>query len=359
VDLSAEKHEQLTEPNYNSQVYDSPMASRDFSYESTTDDVLKGLDLSGRHFLVTGSSGGLGLETCRSLAAKGASVVMAARDAAKNNAARKLIRETVTDADLEPLTVDLGSLSSTREAAQKFLATGRPLHGLILNAGIMATPLTRTEDGFESQFGVDHLGHFSLAWHLLPRLVESAPARVVILSSAGHRMGDVDLDDVNFERRPYEPLLAYGAAKTCNVLHAVALDHLFKDRGVCAFAVHPGGIHTELGRYMTPEVITSLMQRISESSSPRTSQEKIEDAPRAAGFQWKTIPQGAATTVWAATAPELEGRGGQYCEDCAVSPVLGSSPSAESVNGVGVLARAMDLERAMALWDLSMDLIDK
>lgn len=334
------------------------MASRDFSHESTTDDVLSGIDLSGRHFLVTGSSGGLGLETCRSLAARGASVTMAARDETKNATARDLIRETITDADLEPLTVDLGSLSSVRNAAQEFLATKRPLHGLILNAGIMATPLTHTEDGFESQFGVDHLGHFSLAWHLLPRLVESAPARVVILSSAGHRMGDVDLADVNFESRTYEPLLAYGAAKTCNVLHAVALDHLFKDRGVRAFAVHPGGIHTELGRYMTPEVIASLMQRISESASQSASQEQNKDAPRAPGFQWKTIPQGAATTVWAATAPELEGRGGQYCEDCAVSPVLGSSLSAESVNGVGVLARAVDLERAMALWNLSMELID-
>lgn len=339
-------------------VYDSCMADRVFSHQSTTDDVLSGLDLAGRHFLVTGSSGGLGLETCRALASKGARVVMAARDEAKNDAARRSILESVPDAHLEPLTLDLGSLSSIREAAKTFLATDRPLHGLILNAGIMATPLTRTVDGFESQFGVDHLGHFCLAWHLLPRLVESAPARVVVLSSAGHRMGDVDLDDVNFERRPYEPLLAYGAAKTCNVLHAVALDHLYRDRGVRAFAVHPGGIHTELGRYMTPEVIASLMQRIADSSGGR-DRDQEQSPESSSGFQWKTIPQGAATTVWAASAPELDGRGGAYCEDCAVSPVLASGPSAESVNGIGVLDRAVDLERALALWDLSLDLIGR
>lgn len=281
---------------------------------------------------------------------------MAARDEAKNDVARQSILDSVPGAHLEPLTVDLGSLTSIREAASRFMSTDQPLHGLILNAGIMATPLTRTVDGFESQFGVDHLGHFCLAWHLLPRLVASAPARVVILSSAGHRMGDVDLDDVNFERRPYEPLLAYGAAKTCNVLHAVALDHLYREKGVRAFAVHPGGIHTELGRYMTPEVISSLMQRITDSTS-RGDREEQPSAKSSSGFQWKTIPQGAATTVWAATAPELAGRGGEYCEDCAVSPVLSPGPSAESVNGIGVLARAVDPERAVALWDLSLRLI--
>lgn len=335
------------------------MESRTFSHGSTTDDVLDGIDLSGRSFLVTGSSGGLGLETSRALASCGASVIMAARDELKNDVARQSILAAIPHADLVPVALDLGSLSSVKSAAQSILSSGRLLHGLILNAGIMATPKTFTQDGFESQFGVDHLGHFALAWYLMPRMVESAPARVVILSSAGHRMGDVDLDDVNFERRTYEPLLAYGAAKTCNVLHAIAIDHLYRDRGVRAFAVHPGGIHTELGRYMTPEVISTLLKRIAESSGAEPVKDPTnvsgDSKPEPSSFQWKSIPQGAATTVWAATAPELDGRGGVYCEDCAISPVLPESSS--SVNGIGVEARAVDLERAMALWDLSKILI--
>jgi len=335
------------------------MESRIFTHRSTTDEVLDGIDLSGRSFLVTGSSGGLGLETCRALASRGASVIMAARDELKNDVARQSILAAFPQSDLFPVTLDLGSLSSVKLAAQSILSSGRPLHGLILNAGIMATPKSFTEDGFESQFGVDHLGHFALAWYLMPRIVESAPGRVVILSSAGHRMGDVDLEDVNFERRAYDPLLAYGAAKTCNVLHAIAIDQLYREHGVRAFAVHPGGIHTELGRYMTPEVISTLMKRISESSGPDTLKDpaNVSEASKSdpSSFQWKSIPQGAATTVWAATAPELDGRGGEYCEDCAISPVLPESSS--SVNGVGVEARAVDVERAKALWDLSLHLI--
>ena len=310
-----------------------------FSASSTTDDVLAGVDLAGRRFVVTGASGGLGLETTRALAAHGATVVMAARDASKNRDAMATIRSAHPDADLEELELDLGSLSSVRSAATRFLADPRPLHGLILNAGIMATPLGRTVDGFEQQFGVDHLGHFLLARELLERMVESAPARVVVLSSAGHRMGDVDLDDVNFERREYDPFVAYGAAKTCNVLHAVEIDRRYGDRGVRAFAVHPGGIHTELGRYMTPDVIRSLMDRISDSPQVMT---------------WKTPRQGAATTVWAATSALLDGRGGEYCEDCDVSPVV----DGDSVAGVGVAGRAVDPDRATALWELSTCLVD-
>ena len=220
-----------------------------FSATSTTDEVLEGIDLTGRRFLVTGASGGLGLETSRALASKGAIVVMAARDHSKNENAAAGIRAQHPSAQLESLILDLGSLASVRAAAAEFMSRNVPLHGLILNAGIMATPLGHTVDGFEQQFGVDHLGHFLLARNILPRLVESAPARVVVLSSAGHRMGDIDFDDVNFERREYEPFVAYGAAKTCNVLHAVEIDRRYRDRGVRAFAVHPGVIHTELSRY--------------------------------------------------------------------------------------------------------------
>ena len=309
-----------------------------FSATSTTDEVLAGLDLTGRRFLVTGASGGLGLETSRALAAKGAIVVMAARDHEKNENAAAGIRAAHPDALLESLILDLGSLKSVRAAAAEFMSRNVPLHGLILNAGIMATPLGHTVDGFEQQFGVDHLGHFLLARDLLPRLVESAPARVVVLSSAGHRMGDVDFDDVNFERRDYEPFLAYGAAKTCNVLHAVEIDRRYRDQGVRAFAVHPGVIHTELSRYMTEETLTSLITRLSE---------------RPTAMAWKSPEQGAATSVWAATSSVLDGRGGEYCEDCNVSAVV---PDDELDDG-GVAARAVDPARASALWALSEKLV--
>jgi NAD(P)-dependent dehydrogenase (short-subunit alcohol dehydrogenase family) len=309
-----------------------------FSATSTTDEVLGGINLTGRRFLVTGASGGLGLETTRSLAAKGAIVVMAARDQIKNETAAAGIRAAHPDAKLESLILDLGSLKSVRAAAAEFMSRKVPLHGLILNAGIMATPLGHTVDGFEQQFGVDHLGHFLLARDLLPRLVESAPARVVVLSSAGHRMGDIDFDDVNFERRDYEPFLAYGAAKTCNVLHAVEIDRRYRDQGVRAFAVHPGVIHTELSRYMTEETLTSLISRLSE---------------RPTAMAWKSPEQGAATSVWAATSALLDGRGGEYCEDCNVSAVV---PDDELDDG-GVAARAVDPTRAAALWALSEKLV--
>jgi NAD(P)-dependent dehydrogenase (short-subunit alcohol dehydrogenase family) len=232
----------------------------------------------------------------------------------------------------------LGSLKSVRAAAAEFMSRNVALHGLILNAGIMATPLGHTVDGFEQQFGVDHLGHFLLARDLLPRLVESAPARVVVLSSAGHQMGDVDFDDVNFERRDYEPFLAYGAAKTCNVLHAVGIDQRYRDQGVRAFAVHPGVIHTELGRYMTDETMASLISRLSESPTE---------------MAWKSPEQGAATSVWAATSPLLDGRGGEYCEDCNVSAVATDG----ELNAGGVAARAVDPARAATLWALSEKLV--
>lgn len=211
-----------------------------FSASSTTDDVLANADLTGRRFLVTGASGGLGFETTRALAAHGATVVMAARDIEKNRSAMSAIRAEHPAVDLEELQVDLGSLSSVREAAMNVSSDTRPLHGLILNAGIMATPRGFTVDGFEQQFGVNHLGHFLLARELIDLLVRSAPSRVVVLSSAGHRMGDVDFDDVNFEHREYDPFVAYGAAKSCNVLHAVEIDRRYGHLGVRAFAVHPG-----------------------------------------------------------------------------------------------------------------------
>jgi NAD(P)-dependent dehydrogenase (short-subunit alcohol dehydrogenase family) len=312
-----------------------------FDAASTTDDVLAGLDLAGRRFLVTGASGGLGLETARALAAHGAAVVMAARNRVKNQAAADFVNASVGDASVTLLDIDLASLASVRAAAADVLDSGEPLHGVIANAGVMATPEGRTVDGFETQFGVNHLGHFLLTSLLADLLVASAPARVVVLTSAGHRMGDLDLDDVNFDRRPYDPFEAYGAAKTANVLHAVEFDRRYRDRGVRAFAVHPGGIHTELGRYMDREVLGRLVQMMA-----------------TAEVRWKTVEQGAATAVWAATSPDLDGDGGRYCEDCRISPVLPGDEGAQpGVNDVGVLPRAIDPDRARRMWTLSEHLV--
>jgi NAD(P)-dependent dehydrogenase (short-subunit alcohol dehydrogenase family) len=312
-----------------------------FDAASSTDDVLAGIDLTGRRFLVTGASGGLGLETTRALAAHGASVVMAARNREKNKAAADVVRAGVAGASLSLLDVDLASLASVRAAASELIASGEPLHGLIANAGVMATPEGLTTDGFEIQFGTNHLGHFLLTSLLADLLVASAPARVVVLTSAGHRMGDLDLDDVNFERRQYDPFEAYGAAKTANVLHAVEFDRRHRDRGVRAFAVHPGGIHTELGRYMDGEVLGRLIEMMA-----------------AAEVRWKTVEQGAATAVWAATSPDLAGEGGRYCEDCQISPVLPDDQGDQlAVNATGVLARAVDPDRARRLWTLSEQLV--
>lgn len=326
-----------------SSTYDDRSGSG-FDASSTTDDVLAGLDLSDRRYLVTGSSGGLGLETVRALASRGATVVMAARDRAKNEGAAAAVRDANPSARLEFVDVDLGSLESVRTATDVVLSSDLPLHGIVANAGIMATPFSLSVDGHESQFAVDHLGHFLLVRRLLPRLSESAaarglPSRVVVVSSAGHRMGDVDFDDVDFTHRDYDPFVAYGAAKTCNVLHAVGVDHRWRDRGVRGTAIHPGGIHTELGRYMTPEVIKSLMSRMEGGAS----------------FAWKSVPQGAATQVWALTSAFLEGRGGLYCEDCDVSPVIHDE---SSLDGRGVAARAVDPDRADRLWTLSEQLTD-
>ena len=304
---------------------------RSFGFESTTDDVLEGIDLTGKRILVTGASAGLGVETTRALAAHGASVSMAARDLTKGAAAMEEIRAAVPDADLDLRQLDLADLTSVRTFAHGFVEDHPVLHVLIANAGVMACPEGKTADGFETQFGTNHLGHFLLIQLLTPSLVAAGGARVVLLSSAGHRFSDVDLDDPSFERQPYDPWVAYGRAKTANVLCAVGLDQRLRDQGVRAFAVHPGGIPTELGRHLTEATLGQMVER-----------------SKAANVRWKTIPQGAATTVFAATAPELDGEGGVYLEDCHIAD-LTDDPE---VSG-GVRPYALDPTRADALWELS------
>ncbi|MBV9951786.1 MAG: SDR family NAD(P)-dependent oxidoreductase [Acidimicrobiia bacterium] len=307
-----------------------------FGAQTTTDEVLDGVDLSGTQALVTGASAGLGQETARALAAHGASVIMAARDLDKGERAAAPVRAAATGgARIELRELDLASLESVRRFCDGVLADHDHLHLLVANAGVMAPPKGETVDGFETQFGTNHLGHFVLVNRLVPLLVAGAPSRIVNLSSGGHRFSDVDLDDPNFERQEYDAWVGYGRSKTANVLFAVELDRRLRDQGVRACAVHPGMIHTELARHLTEESINQLMA---------ARGDRRIDA--------KEIPAGAATSVWAGVVADADAIGGHYCEDCAVSPVI-----AERGGSPGVMAYAVDPDTASALWARSEDLV--
>ena len=299
-----------------------------FGAETTTDQVLEGVSLSGKRVLVTGASAGLGVETIRALAAHGATVVGAARDLAK--AKQALDKAGVTGVELVKL--DLASLASTRQAADGVLAQGKTFDVIIGNAGVMACPQGKTADGFETQFGTNHLGHFVFVNKLAPLL--NSAGRVVMLSSSGHRICDVDLDDPNFESTPYHPWQAYGRAKTANALYAVALDKRLKGKGIRAAAVHPGGIQTELGRHLTPETIQELMAM------------RGADAPK-----FKSIPQGAATTIWVAAVAPADAIGGRFCEDCHVAEI-----NDNATPRIGVRSYALDSAHADALWAKSEEM---
>src|SRR6266481_5006073 len=220
-----------------------------FGATSTTDDVLSGVNLKGKRILITGVSAGLGVETARSLAAHGAQVVGAARDLNKAKASTEQVRKdaAANGGSFELVELDLANLKSVRACADRLLAKAEPLDVVIANAGVMATPFGHTADGFETQFGTNHLGHFVLVNRIAPLM--GAGSRLINLSSSGHRYSNVDLDDPNFERTPYEPFLAYGRSKTANIQFAVGFDERHRQRGVRAAAVHPGGIQTELARH--------------------------------------------------------------------------------------------------------------
>lgn len=309
--------------------------TKTFGAQSTTDDVLEGVDLAGKRVLVTGVSAGLGVETARALAAHGATVVGAARDLDK--AKKALAASGVHDIALVEL--DLASLASVRRAADALVVAGKPFDAVIANAGIMACPKGQTADGFETQFGTNHLGHFVLVNRIVSRMKPGS--RLVNLSSAGHRFSDVDLDDPNFARTPYTEFGAYGRSKTANILFAVEFDRRHKAQGIRATAVHPGGIQTELGRYMTPEVRQAMIDSINRSQPAGAAQ-----------FSWKTIPQGAATTVWSGFVAPAEAVGGKYCEDCHVAEVI-DTPDFRG----GVRPYALDPERAKALWAKSEEMV--
>jgi NAD(P)-dependent dehydrogenase (short-subunit alcohol dehydrogenase family) len=291
--------------------------------QTTAREAIGSRDLDGLTAIVTGGHAGLGLETTRVLSGAGATVVVGARTLDKARAALAGLPRVEIEA------VDLIDPASVDAFAARFLASGRSLHMLVNNAGIMATPLVRDPRGFESQFATNHLGHFQLTARLWPALRKANGARVVSLSSRGHAYGGVDFDDPYFERRAYDKWKAYGQSKTANVLFALALDTRGEAQRVRAFSVHPGAIHTELVRSLTEQELRALLA-----------------TPRIAATTFKTVEQGAATSVWCATSAQLDGMGGVYCEDVDVAQAV----SADFVGASGVRPWATDPALAERLW---------
>ncbi len=317
-----------------------------FGATSTTDEVLSGVDLHGKRILVTGVSAGLGIETARSLAAHGAQVVGAARDLKKAKAATAQVQKAAADngGSFELIELDLASLKSVRACADKLVAKGEPFDVIIANAGVMATPFEHTADGFERQFGTNHLGHFVLV-NRIASLIRPG-GRLINLSSSGHRFSNVDLDDPNFAHSTYDPFVAYGRSKTANILFAVAFDKRHRERGVRAAAVHPGGIQTELGRYMDPGHLEGMVKQINQQLA----------AEGKGDFQWKTVPQGAATSVWAGVVAPADEIGGKYCENCHVGNIVADDATISAISE-GVRGYALDPEKAEALWKKSEELV--
>jgi NAD(P)-dependent dehydrogenase (short-subunit alcohol dehydrogenase family) len=306
-----------------------------FGAATTADEVLEGIDLSGKLVLITGGSSGLGQETARALAAHGAHVVLTARNVPKGEGVAAAIRESTGNQKVEVMDVELGAMASIRSFAERFLARHPRVDVLIDNAGVMACPFEKTSDGFEMQFGSNHLGHFLLTCLLAPALMRGAPSRIVSLSSRGHRISPVVFDDIQFEKRPYDKWLSYGQSKTANILFAVGLEKRLGSRGVHANALHPGAIMTELMRHMQTEDFEFVRSRNSRG-----------------GVSFKTTEAGAATQTFAATAPELEGRGGLYLEDCHVAVVNDAEDALD-----GVKSYALDPPNAERLWEVSEKLV--
>ncbi len=319
------------------------MTVNGFHALTTADEVLAGIDLTGKRALVTGVSAGIGIETSRALAAHGATVIGTARDLAKAEAATSEIREDAASAErFSIVELDLASLASVRRCADLLAASG-PFDLIFANAGVMGPPFGRTVDGFETQFGTNHLGHFVLLNRLAPQIAPGG--RVIVLASSAHHISDVDLEDPNFEHTPYSPYLGYGRSKTANVLFAVEFDRRHQGRGIRTAAVHPGGVATELGRHMDP--------------ATREAQRKTLEASAGAEawkFVRKTVKEGASTSLWAGVTAGAERVGGRYCEDCHVAPVI-APVIATGPMGPGVASYALDPERALALWAKSEALV--
>ena len=317
-----------------------------YGAKSTTEDVLTGLDLKGKKILVTGVSAGLGVETARALASHGANVVGTARDLDKAKRTTSEVSKAAAESgsSFEVIELDLASLKSVRAAADKLVSDGRLFDVVIANAGVMATPFGKTEDGFETQFGTNHLGHFVFV-NSIANLIKDG-GRLVNLASSGHRFSDVNLDDPTFVTTSYEPFVAYGRSKTANILFAVEFDRRHRDRGVRATAVHPGGIATELARHMPDGAIEAWVQQIQEQRA-------------AAGeppFEFKSVPEGAATSVWAGVVASADEVGGKYCEDCQVAELLPADSPVSAISR-GVRGYALDPDTAKALWRKSEEMV--
>jgi NAD(P)-dependent dehydrogenase (short-subunit alcohol dehydrogenase family) len=310
--------------------------SSGFGARTTAEEALGVADLQGKVAIVTGGHAGLGLETTRVLSNAGATVVVGSRDPRKGQMAVAKMK------NVEVGELDLASPVSIDRFASEFLVSNRALDLLINNAGVMATPLTRDGRGYELQFSTNHLGHFQLTARLWPALKKSGNARVVALSSRGHARGGVDLSDPNFNKRPYDKWAAYGQSKSANSLFAVELDKRGQKDGVRAFAVHPGGILTDLLKYMTDEELSAY------GIYRENGVIKIPDVTKVSE-RFKTIEEGAATTIWCAVTPQLIGRGGVYCEDCDIAPMV---PADSKLLG-GVRPWAVDKAAAESLWILS------
>jgi NAD(P)-dependent dehydrogenase (short-subunit alcohol dehydrogenase family) len=317
-----------------------------FGATSTSDDVLAGVKLHGKRILVTGVSAGIGVETARSLASHGAHVVGAARDLAKAEVATAEVRKDAAQngGSFEVIELDLGNLKSVRACAEGLLAQRESFDVVIANAGVMATPFGHTADGFETQFGINHLGHFVFVNRIAPLM--RAGSRLINLASSGHRFSNVDLEDPNFERTPYEPFVAYGRSKTANILFAVAFDERHRQRGIRAAAVHPGGIYTELSRHLVPGQIEAMIEQMNKDLA-------AEGKPP---FQPKTIPQGAATSVWASVVALPDEIGGKYCENCHVGPLVADDVVISAISE-GVRGYALDPANAAALWKKSEEMV--
>jgi NAD(P)-dependent dehydrogenase (short-subunit alcohol dehydrogenase family) len=301
-----------------------------FGWESTTYNVIDVISLTGKTVVITGATSGLGFETARALAQAGARVIVLGRniDSLREAGSRLIAMEL--PGRIETAILDLADLDNVRLSARQLLERYPKIDTLVNNAGVMACPLSRTKQGFEMHFGTNHIGHFLFTVLLAPALIAGAPARVVNLSSAAHKISDLDFADPNFERSEYQRWEAYGASKTANVLFTVALDSRLADKGVRSYAVHPGVIRTNLSRHMTED----------------------EFARTPANLKRKTVEQGAATSVWAATAPELADRGGVYLENCRIAEATTDTLKLHGVHGY-----ALDPERAEQLWKLSEKLV--
>ncbi|WP_368869760.1 SDR family NAD(P)-dependent oxidoreductase [Providencia vermicola] len=315
------------------------MKQNSFGATSTADDVLNNIDLTNKRILVTGTSSGLGVEIARALTARGAHVIGTVRHIASNEKQAHAIRGANPQGRFELIELDLSSLDSVRACASGLLEKAKSIDVIITNAGVMATPFGHTRDGFGSQFGINHLGHFVLVNHLVPLL--HSGSRLISVSSAGHRLFDFDIDDLNFTTTEYQPQLAYSRSKTANILFAVEFDRRYRHLGIRACAIHPGNIATNLSRNMSVEDQVEIGTMINTLNQQAGLSE----------LTTKTIPQGAATTVWAAVIADIDQIGGQYCEDCQVAPIN------DGPGFYGLRSYAIDPQLATTLWLKSEQLV--